>query len=125
MVDRVNKELELMERKGIIERSSNSIYVSPIVVVRKKNTDEICMCVDFSKLNAISFNDPTPQHEPDDVFAKLGNAKLWSKFDTSKGYFAIPVHDSKDYLTFVSERKCYRFRSIRLDVVVQIQHIIG
>ena len=109
MVERVNKEIDQMMRNAIIEKSSSN-FASPMVVVKKKNTDELRICVDFSRLNAQTINDPMPQPEPEDILAKLGNAQLFSVFDASKGYWAIPVdEDSKDYLSFVTERDCYRF----------------
>ena len=59
----VRKCLESWLKQGII-RPSKSPYASQVVIVRKK-TGEICLCVDFRKLNAISIRDyfPLPRIE--------------------------------------------------------------
>jgi hypothetical protein len=45
MIDRVEKELDLMLKQAIIEKS-DSDYASPMVIV-KKNTEDLRICVDF------------------------------------------------------------------------------
>jgi len=92
---------------------SDSDYASPMVIVKKKNTDELRICVNFSRLNAISVVDPMPQAEPEDILAKLGNAKIFSTFDACKGFYAIPMDpDSKNCASFITPRDCYRFNSM-------------
>ena len=54
----VRKCLDNWLKQGII-RPSKSPYVSQMVIVRKK-TGEIRLCVDFRKLNAISIHDSFP-----------------------------------------------------------------
>ena len=54
----VCKCLDNWLKQGII-RPSKSPYASQVVIVRKK-TGEICLCVDFRKLNAISIHDSFP-----------------------------------------------------------------
>ena len=50
--------LESWLKQGII-RPSKSPYASQVVIVRKKS-GEIRLCVDFRKLNAISIRDSFP-----------------------------------------------------------------
>lgn len=47
--DRVSAELMRMVNSGILSKVSFSRWASPIVVVPKKNSDEIRICVDFKK----------------------------------------------------------------------------
>ena len=54
----VKKCLDAWLKVAII-RPSKSPYASQVVIVRKK-TGEICLCVDFCKLNAISIRDSFP-----------------------------------------------------------------
>ena len=54
----VRKCLDNWLKQGII-RPSKSPYTSQVVIVRKK-TGEIRLCVDFRKLNAISIRDSFP-----------------------------------------------------------------
>jgi hypothetical protein len=48
----VEKELNEMEERGIIEKSTSE-WASPIVLVRKKD-NSIRMCVDYRRLNSVS-----------------------------------------------------------------------
>jgi len=76
-----------------------------MVIVKKKNTEDMRICVDFSRLNAISVVDPMPQAEPEDILARLGNAQVFSTFDLCKGFYAIPMDpDSKNYASFITPR---------------------
>jgi putative transposase len=76
----------------------------------ENETDQLRTCIDFYKLNALCIPDPMPQPEPEDILAKLGNAQIFSTFDESKGFCAIPVDpDSMDYTSFITPRDTYRF----------------
>ena len=60
------------------------------------------MCVNFKELNKITVFDPEPMMSPDDIFLKLSGSQIYSTFDFSKGYWAIPMEEkSKDVTTFV------------------------
>ena len=54
----VRKCLDNWLKQGII-RPSKSPYASQVVIVRKK-TGEICLCVDFHKLNTVSIHNSFP-----------------------------------------------------------------
>ena len=63
------------------------------------------MCVNFKELNKITVFDPEPMMSPDDIFPKLSGSQIYSTFDFSKGYWAIPMEEkSKDVTTFVTSR---------------------
>jgi len=55
LVEPVEKEITELKRQGWIEPSDAS-YASPLVVV-KKNSDDIRLCVNYKKLNDITVND--------------------------------------------------------------------
>ena len=80
---------------------------------KKKNTDALRICLDYSKLNAITVADPMPQPRLEDIFARLGSAKIFSTFDAAKGFYAIPMDpNSRDYTSFVTSRDMHRFLTI-------------
>jgi len=94
LVDRIEKEIDLMLKQGIIE---NVIRTMTLVIVKKKNIEDLRICVDFSHLNAISVVDPMPQTEPGDILGRLGSAQVFSTFHASKDFYAIPLDpDNKD-----------------------------
>ena len=117
MVSKVNDELKQMLDQGIIERS-NASYASPMVIIKKKNSDSLRLCIDYSRLNRISVVDPMPQPDVEDVLVKLSNSQLFSTFDACKGFYAIPMDDSsKDYTTFVTGDNMYKFNVMPFGLV--------
>jgi RNase H-like domain found in reverse transcriptase/Reverse transcriptase (RNA-dependent DNA polymerase)/Integrase zinc binding domain/SCAN domain len=117
MVSKVNDELKQMLDQGIIERS-NASYASPMVIIKKKNSDSLRLCIDYTRLNRISVVDPMPQPDVEDVLAKLSNSQLFSTFDACKGFYAIPMDDSsKDYTTFVTGDNMYKFNVMPFGLV--------
>ena len=58
--------------------------------MRKKNSDEIRLCVNYKRLNDITVNDLMPMPEIDDILAKLGQSKWYSTVDMCRGYYGVP-----------------------------------
>ncbi|KAK3783846.1 hypothetical protein RRG08_031687 [Elysia crispata] len=83
------KELPQMKDLGII-RKSDSPYVSPVVVVKKKNGSNR-ICIDFRRLNKITVTDPQPVPSPAESFLGMSEDKYFSKLDLTKGYHQICV----------------------------------
>ena len=90
-LETVKKEVKEMEALGVIERKM-SPYNAPIVLVKKKN-NQIRFCTDYRRLNAATEFDPEPMPNVDAIFAKLGKAKYFSKFDATKGFWQIPMKE--------------------------------
>ena len=78
-----------MLEMGVV-RPSTSPYMSPIVMVRKKDGSNR-ECVDFRKLNKITEVDPEPMTTAEDVLHRLSGKKYLTKIDLTKGYWQIPV----------------------------------
>ncbi|KAK9887623.1 hypothetical protein WA026_023582 [Henosepilachna vigintioctopunctata] len=104
----VYKELQEMQRNGIIEKC-NSSYINPIVVVKKKNGD-IRLCLDARNLNKCT----VPQYEApmnvDAIFGRITEAKLFTKLDLKHSFWLIPLEEkSRDYTGFSIDGVIYRF----------------
>src|SRR5208282_3289238 len=98
-----------MLRQGIIE-PSDSNYASPMVVINKKGSDGIRICVDYTRLNAISVNDPMPQPYIEDILPKLKDKKIFFNVDATKEIHEIPMDpEGMDYTSFTTGRDSYRF----------------
>jgi len=107
LVEPVEKEIKELEQQGWIE-PSDAACASPIVVVKKKNSDDIRLCVNYKKLNDVTVNDPMPMPEIDNILSKIGQSDMFSTVDMSRGYYAIGMTDrAKDYTTFCTQN--YRF----------------
>ncbi|KAL8606779.1 hypothetical protein ACOMHN_049608 [Nucella lapillus] len=87
----VREEVKSMLSMGVIEPSV-SPYCSPIVLVKKRD-GKIRFCVDFRQLNKVVEFDSEPMPDVEYLFAKLGDKKVFSKIDLSKGYWQIPLEE--------------------------------
>ena len=92
-----------------IVREFSSPYVSPLVVLKKKDSFNR-MCVDYRKLNLVTVADPAPMTTAEDLFVKLGECQYYSTIDLSKGYWQVPVTEEDIHKTaFVTPDGCYEF----------------
>ena len=87
----VRKCLDNWLKQGII-RPSKSPYASQVVIVRKK-TGEICLCVNFRKLNAISIRDSFPLPRVEEALQAVQAAVWFSSFDLAQGYLQMAMEE--------------------------------
>ena len=87
----VRKCLNNWLKQGII-RPSKSPYASQVVIVRKK-TSEIRLCVDFRKLNAISIRDSFPLPHVEEALQAVQAAVWFSSFDLAQGYLQMAIEE--------------------------------
>ena len=59
-----------MEKGGII-RFSNSAWHSPVVIIKKKNGNDLRLCVDYRFLNSITKDDSFPLPVIDELLIKV------------------------------------------------------
>lgn len=85
LVEALKKEIHLILELGVIE-PSESEWSSPIVIVPKKN-GSLRICIDFRKLNAISFFDTYPMPRIEDLLERIGQANYITTLDLCKGYW--------------------------------------
>ena len=69
-------------------KASTSSYVSPIVMVKKKDCSNR-VYVAFTKLNKISQVDPESMTRADDLLPRLRGKKYLFKVNLTKGYWQI------------------------------------
>ena len=87
----VRKCLNNWLKQGIIH-PSKSPYASQVVIVRKK-TGEICLCVDFRKLKAISIHDSFPLPRFEEALQTIEAAVWFSSFDLAQGYLQMAMEE--------------------------------
>lgn len=80
----VQKELEMMLALGVVEES-RSEWQSPTVLVPKPD-GAVRLCIDFRKVNAISWFDAYPIPWVDELLKRLGDTEFISALDLTKGY---------------------------------------
>jgi len=102
-----NKINELLEAKVI--RPSTSSWSSPIVVVRKK-TGEIRLCIDYRQLNEVTKRPIYPIPDSRSIFDSLQGNKFFSTIDLSSGYYQVPMNEKDKCKTaFMTKRGQYEF----------------
>ena len=107
--DSVREEIKKMIEMDIIE-PSESPYASSVVVAKKADGSKR-ICIDFRKLNKVSVFDAEPMPDPEEIFAKIGQSKYFTKVDLCKGYWQIPIRDEdKDLTSFVTPDGLFRFK---------------
>ncbi|XP_022160829.1 uncharacterized protein LOC111026944 [Myzus persicae] len=93
---------------GVI-RESNSEYSSPIVLVKKKS-GELRLCVDYRELNKRCCRDRYPIPLIDDHLDLLRGKKYFSSLDLKDGFHHIEVAESsRKYTSFISPLGQYEF----------------
>ena len=88
----VRKCLDNWLKQGII-RPSKSPYVSQVVIVHKK-TGEICLCVNFRRLNAITISDSFPLPHVEEALQLVQVAVWFSSFDLAQGYLQMAMEEA-------------------------------
>lgn len=110
--EKVEKELRQMIADDVIEEVVSSPYVSPIVVVPKKN-NEIRICVDYRKINPHILPDPYPIPAVDDLLAHLNRPCVFSLIDLKAAYHQVPIDEaSRDITGFVTHMGIFRFKKL-------------
>lgn len=100
--------LDPLLEKGII-RPSKSEYGSPIVLVKKKSGD-LRLCVDYRELNKRSVRDRYPIPLIDDHLDSLRNKKYFSSIDLKDGFHHIEVAESsRKHTSFTSPLGQYEY----------------
>ena len=75
--------------QGIIQ-PCNSPYASKVVIVWKKS-GEICLCVDYRKLNSITIWDAFSLLCIDEALQVVHNCNVFTSFDLAQGYLQLAM----------------------------------
>ena len=124
----VQRELEILEKAGVIVRSV-SPWASPIVVVPKTTAPgeppKQRLCVDFRTINSLlplvkkAFSKAkgiltlVPLPKIDEIYARLKGSNIYSIFDMRSGYYHMVLSEkSRPRSAFVSSFGKWEFKSL-------------
>ena len=123
--DWVHQEIETLEKSGVIERSL-SRWASLVIVVPKKSAPDEPprrrLCIDYRKVNALQPEVKRtdkgtgclslyPLPKIDEMFSKLGGAKIFSTIDLRSGYYHIGLtRESRAKSAFVVPMGKWQFK---------------
>jgi len=110
-LEEVRKHLQELQDKDIIQPST-SPYSSPIVLVRKK-TGDLRMCVDYRKLNANTRKDAYPLPRVEESLDALADSKWYTSLDLAAGYHQVAMDERDQYKTaFTTPFGLYEFKKM-------------
>ena len=80
------------------------------MIVQKKS-EEICLCVDYRKLNSITIWDAFPMPHIDEALQVVHNCNVFTSFDLAQGYFqlAMAEDDIKKFAFRAGSSGLYEF----------------
>ena len=87
----VKEDLERFLKAGFIEPVDQATWLSPIVVVPKKN-GKLRICVDFRCLNVATKKDPYPLPFTDEVLNTVIEYAVYSFIDCFSDYHQVHIH---------------------------------
>lgn len=111
---KVEAELSKLVKIGILNKINHSKWASPIVVVPKKNSNDIRICVDFKKtLNKVIESDHCVLPLPSDIFANLSGNKFFTVIDLQGAYQQLEINEcSKELFTINTHLGLFRYNRL-------------
>ena len=95
----LKEELKRLEDRGVIKKVSEPTdWVSSLVVVRKPS-GKLRVCIDPQHLNTTLKRSHYPLPIIEDILPELANAKVFSKADLKDGFLQIELDDESSTLT--------------------------
>ncbi|KAG8171902.1 hypothetical protein JTE90_015263, partial [Oedothorax gibbosus] len=111
--DRVEFEIDRLEKEGIIERVETSEWATPVVPV-VKGDGSIRLCADYSiTVNPSILVQQHPLPRLEEIFSSLSGGKEFSKLDFKHAYLQLKVHeDSQNLLTINTTKGLYKCKRL-------------
>ena len=111
--DKVEQELECLQRDGVIEPVRFSEWAAPVVPVVKSD-GSLRICGDYKlTVNSAATVDSYPLPRIDDVLASMTGAKVFSKLDLSHAYLQLQLEEeSKEFVTISTHKGLFRYNRL-------------
>ena len=104
------RELERMEKLGVIEKVEHPTSWCSGMVVAPKSNGKVRLCVDLTQLNKSVRREHFPLPRLEDTIASLEGSKYFSKMDANSGFWQIRLDkDSREYTTFITPFGRYQY----------------
>ena len=99
-VQEVKDHIQKLLQQGVI-RESSSPYSSAVVLARKKS-GQLRLCVDYRLLNRKTRKDSFPLPRIDEYLDSLSGAKLFTTLDLKSAYAQVPIAEEDKFKTAFS-----------------------
>ena len=108
--EEVSSELKRLESENIIERVDSSAWISNLVIARRK-TGELRLCVDLKAVNKAVILDKYPFPTLNELSAQFHGATIFTKLDMRRSYLQVPLAKHSRHLTaFVTHEGVFQYR---------------
>ena len=105
----IDEHVDQMLRQGIVEPAA-SPWSSNVVLVRRKD-NKYRFCIDYRRLNAVTYQDVYPLPRIESCLDALNGAGWFSTLDLRSGYWQVRQDPrDADKTAFITRRGCFRFR---------------
>ena len=113
----MERELERLEKAGVIEPVQFSDWAAPIVPIVKRD-GSVRICGDYKlTVNRVANVDSYPLPRIEDLLSSIGNSKVFSKLDLANAYQQLELEEnSKEYVTVSTHRGLYRYNRLPFGV---------
>ena len=110
----VEAQIKKDEELGVIEKATGPTpWISPIVVVPKKDPGKIRVCVDMRAANTAIKRERHATPTLDELKTMLTGAKVFSKLDLNQGYNQLELAEESRYITtFATHLGLYRYKRL-------------
>ena len=111
--EKVETELQRLEKLGIISPIKFSKWAAPVVPVMKKN-NTVRLCGDYKlTANKALLTECYPLPRVDDLVTALAGGKCFTKLDMSNAYLQLPVDESfKEYLVINTHKGLFQYNRL-------------
>ena len=108
-LDEIDRQVDELLQNDFVEPAA-SPWASNVVLVRKKD-GSFRLCVDYRRLNSVTYKDSYPLPHIDTCLGSMNGAVWFSTLDLRSGYHNIPIKESdRDKTAFITRRGCFRYK---------------
>lgn len=107
----INVEIDRLLKLDVIEACEPGAWSSPLVVV-KKATGKVRLCLDARKLNAVTIKDAYPQQQINRILGRLAGTRVLSSIDFSDAFLQVPLESNSQPKTAfaISGRGYFKYK---------------
>ena len=107
-----------MTKLGVISKvETPTEWCAGMVVVPKKSSGSIRICVDLRPLNENVMRENFPLPKVDEILAQLAGARVFSKLDANMGFWQIPLSpECRSLTTFITPLGRFHFNKLPFGV---------
>jgi hypothetical protein len=111
--DAIKKELAKLLAAGFIREVFHPEWLANLVLVRKKNTNEWRMSVDYTDLNKHCTKDPFGLPRIDQVIDSMAGCDLLCFLDSYSGYHQIAIkEEDQEKTAFITPSSAYYYTTM-------------